>query len=317
IWTGSQWEHLGLSQKSPDLGVLTDNRPQKGGAQKYLYHPFGDAGVWMLDNMRYVDESMEYKVGAIARKDDGLTKKYYCHPHRDIGENPTKENPPVYWDSIHGYLYNYEAATLGGNPRDGGSSGQGYGGDKEYENGNPIRVQGICPDGWHIPTDREWSELEKEIYENPSKYSSYTGAFDPPKWNNDWNVGNDETRRGTANGDLRIAFSTSCEVIEDNSGKKHPGRSHPVIQGGFNVLPVGYIAIEETGGYFGDEEEIKIRDYGEASTFWTVSKSYEDEDYVCAWARTIYTSDPEPEFDVKRDPSDRFNQYSVRCKKDD
>ncbi|MDH6354179.1 uncharacterized protein (TIGR02145 family) [Dysgonomonas sp. PH5-45] len=315
IWTGSQWEHLGLSQKSPDLGVLTDNRPQKGGSQKYLYHPFGKAGVWMLDNMRYVDvdeTKMTYKVGANSRP-DGLANGYYCHPHRAIIEYPAENKIPEYWESTHGYLYNYQAATLGQNLQDVGPTDehQGYGGDKEYDDeGNPIRVQGICPDGWHIPTDREWSELEEEIYNNPSKYSSYTGAFDPPEWKVDvWNVAGTEARRGTANGDLSKAFSTSCEVIEDNSGKKHPGRSHPVIQGGFNALPVGYITINSS-------QDAEIWKYGEASTFWTVSKGYFEDFEPWAWTRVIYTS-PTTEFDVQRDASDRFNQYSVRCKKDD
>jgi uncharacterized protein (TIGR02145 family) len=25
---------------------------------------------------------------------------------------------------------------------------------------NPSEVQGVCPDGWHLPSDAEWKELE-------------------------------------------------------------------------------------------------------------------------------------------------------------
>jgi uncharacterized protein (TIGR02145 family) len=30
-------------------------------------------------------------------------------------------------------------------------------------NGNPSGVQGICPNGWHLPSDDEWNELELEL----------------------------------------------------------------------------------------------------------------------------------------------------------
>ena len=43
----------------------------------------------------------------------------------------------------HGYLYNWPAAVNG-------SSGS---------NSNPSGVQGICPNGWHIPSYAEWEQL--------------------------------------------------------------------------------------------------------------------------------------------------------------
>ena len=35
-----------------------------------------------------------------------------------------------------------------------------------------ILIQGICPNGWHLPSDQEWSELEKAIYSNIGKFST-------------------------------------------------------------------------------------------------------------------------------------------------
>lgn len=46
--------------------------------------------------------------------------------------------------NIYGNLYNWEAAMNGL-----GSS-----------NSNPSNIQGVCPDGWHLPSDEEWIELE-------------------------------------------------------------------------------------------------------------------------------------------------------------
>ena len=35
---------------------------------------------------------------------------------------------------------------------------------------NPSRVQGVCPDGWHLPSDAEWSELETWLTDNGYGY---------------------------------------------------------------------------------------------------------------------------------------------------
>jgi len=33
--------------------------------------------------------------------------------------------------------------------------------------GNPSEVQGVCPDGWHLPSDEEWKELEMYLGISP------------------------------------------------------------------------------------------------------------------------------------------------------
>ena len=35
-------------------------------------------------------------------------------------------------------------------------------GDKSSES-VPSQVQGVCPDGWHLPSDNEWIELEMQL----------------------------------------------------------------------------------------------------------------------------------------------------------
>lgn len=32
--------------------------------------------------------------------------------------------------------------------------------DEASSDANPSGVQGVCPDGWHLPSDSEWKELE-------------------------------------------------------------------------------------------------------------------------------------------------------------
>ena len=49
--------------------------------------------------------------------------------------------------SDYGYLYNWAAVMNGSASSD----------------ANPSGVQGICPDGWHVPSDAEWTELTNYV----------------------------------------------------------------------------------------------------------------------------------------------------------
>jgi uncharacterized protein (TIGR02145 family) len=63
---------------------------------------------------------------------NGLTSAAYC----DYGNSPS-------YSAIYGRLYNWWAVMNG----EGSSSSV------------PSGVQGICPDGWYLPSDQEWSVL--------------------------------------------------------------------------------------------------------------------------------------------------------------
>jgi len=64
----------------------------------------------------------------------GIEDKAYCF--YDNGENNTRR--------IYGALYTWAAAMKGAPSSD----------------LNPSGVQGVCPDGWHVPSDSEWKALE-------------------------------------------------------------------------------------------------------------------------------------------------------------
>ena len=46
-------------------------------------------------------------------------------------------------------------------------------------------TQGICPDGWHIPSDEEWEELAQYISNDNGGYSKFEGNDDG--LSDDWN----------------------------------------------------------------------------------------------------------------------------------
>jgi uncharacterized protein (TIGR02145 family) len=71
--------------------------------------------------------------------------KAFCWPNNDS----------TYADS-YGALYTWNAAMDGAGSND----------------SNPGEVQGVCPDGWHLPSDQEWQELEIFIGMTPEEADS-------------------------------------------------------------------------------------------------------------------------------------------------
>ena len=92
--------------------------------------------TWMAENIKttsYVggdDILLVEDNSAWENLGDNYTDKAYCFYDND-------EN------SIYGALYTYAAATNGNN--------------------TGTDVQGVCPTGWHMPSDDEWKELEMEL----------------------------------------------------------------------------------------------------------------------------------------------------------
>lgn len=62
-----------------------------------------------------------------------------------------------HFKETYGLLYNWQAATRG-----------------QYSVKNPSGVQGACPDGWHIPSIREWKQLLNFV----SSHSEYICGLD-------------------------------------------------------------------------------------------------------------------------------------------
>ena len=85
---------------------------------------------WLKENMRtnHYADGKEIKVGTTAS--DTVAYCYY----------PSGDNTQV---DKYGYLYNWKAVMNG-------AAGS---------NGTPSGVQGVCPAGWHVPSDAEWTNF--------------------------------------------------------------------------------------------------------------------------------------------------------------
>ena len=108
---------------------------------RYTFITIGEQ-VWMQENLKYLP--------AVVGSDSSSLKKplYYVYGYQGTDTNAAKRSQ-FYMD--YGVLYNFAAATIGGVR------------DPELSN----RVQGICPEGWHLPSDIEWTALSNFLGGRP------------------------------------------------------------------------------------------------------------------------------------------------------
>lgn len=205
---------------------------------EFISADFGDAGRWMITNLA----ASSYDSGAIGLIGPSLAESnvssFWSYPNVNGGD-PT--NPAYY--NMHpeqGFLYNFPAATAR-------LKNNSY----EDERGISIApIQGICPNGWHLPSDREWTILENEILKNTTKYAFVNKniggsiGFDIP-----------EGYRG----DHGAAMVNTCEAF--SSGTQ--GLSRRLDEGGFNIIFSGYLLDGE------------IAEHKEAGVYWTSSTAAE------------------------------------------
>lgn len=104
------------------------------------YHtvPFGGQ-CWMKENLRttkYADNT-SLLMGSSLSTDTA----YWYYPNNDASNKST-----------YGLLYNRKAVMNGA----------------ASSNANPSGIQGICPAGWHVPSDAEWQQLTSFVKSQPA-----------------------------------------------------------------------------------------------------------------------------------------------------
>jgi uncharacterized protein (TIGR02145 family) len=179
-------------------GEVVRHKAKQGVYEEFYSAEFGPAGRWMTTNLSAWAYDTNIPPGQAtlpANPDagDSNTDPHWCYPGLDGGDGT---NPDAYNANPHmGLLYNWPAATGKQNTStvdqcqvSGPTPGQ-YEVETVAQNG---RYQGICPNGWHLPSDREWNELEKEIYNRPELYSSYSASDLPFKSQYDKDVAEGE-----------------------------------------------------------------------------------------------------------------------------
>ena len=135
---------------NPDItyGTMTDKRDNK----VYKTVKIGDQ-TWMAENLNY----------AYLQRTSELDSCSFCY------------NDSVEYCAKYGRLYTWAAAvdsvalaTDADNPQDCG---------KDKSCTLPAKVQGICPEGWHLPKYAEWKTLFGEVGNNTTNLKSQTAWY--------------------------------------------------------------------------------------------------------------------------------------------
>jgi hypothetical protein len=294
---------------------------------------FGTAGRWMITNLAawaYHGINHSTNPGGSATSGSGSVRTlsgpavthgaavetdraYWSYP----GGGSDGSNATEYTNNPHlGLLYTWDAATAG----KGGANGQGNiyntsGSTNANNEGNWLegttanhqrRIQGICPHGWHLPSDWEWSELEKYIYEHAEDFSSYTKTErqsfpNGGVWNPTWHTAIITWRPSTlvpqppAHG---TAMKSVCPTLPSVNPQ---GRSNTMNKGGFSALLAGRADMNNTIGL------------GNDAIFWNSSSAGSSSSSTTAHSRrldNVYAA-------VHRGNMERNILMSVRCKKSD
>lgn len=90
---------------------------------------------WMKENLKTTHYSDGTAI-ALNPNHSSTTNPRYCYPSSDSS-----------YVGTYGLLYNRKAAMRG----------------NASSAANPSGLQGVCPDGWHMPSETEWTELEEYV----------------------------------------------------------------------------------------------------------------------------------------------------------
>ena len=146
---------------------------------------------WMAENLAYLP--------AVYPSDSGSETSPYYYVYDYQGTDVAAAKATINYQT-YGVLYNWPASMAGYASSDSIPSG----------------VQGICPSGWHLPSDEEWKILEGEV---DSLY-----GYPDPEWD-------DLGWRGTdAGGNLKETGTTHWN--SPNTGATNSS--------GFTALPAGF-----------------------------------------------------------------------------
>lgn len=299
VWSGSKWESPMPKEEdqtsyNPNTGVLTDHQ-----GFQYTTAKFGEAGTWMTSNLRSTRapgtcDDVFYP-GELSEDDFALRMylKITLFPNGPIS-NPTLERPSS-WTPEQGMLYSWALASNDKGGEDGKGNLDNPAGNVDEILNQPVQRQGICPDGWHLPSASEWRQLmevlQKDAENNTDSYAQYTGQTNP--------VG------------ARGGYTTSKSNIPLTASSAPKGASKPASKGGFDALLTG-------------EATKRILYYGERAAFWTASgQPNSPAGGSFAYAALIndfftnYEKNPSSSTDALLTGYRRTHLISVRCKKND
>jgi len=266
-------------KKVDSLQALLDGQPCPGTptVTDYDGHTYNTVQIgkqcWMKENLR----TERYADGTeiiLGDWNTSTTKGYRYNPN----------NNELYVKK-YGYLYNWKAVM----------------GNSSSSNANPSGVQGICPDGWHVPSDAEWLQLTDYVG-SQSRYVCGNKKYSIGKAlasNSQWRDGSYLTHENDRSNNIQMYRRdshkiTACSVCNNQKTNNATG---------FTALPAGR---KEEFTYNGEG----IYYFQGEAYFWSASE-VNDEKAIFYYLYTNYE-----EFIRDDYGGEKSYSYSVRCVRD-
>ena len=202
---------------------------------------------WMKENMRATHYANGTAITQASLSQYSTTNRYYYNPGHA---------------TVYGYLYNWPAA-------------KGLGVSSVSANN-----QGICPTGWHVPSDGEWTQLTQYVGSQSQYLCSNNSTY---------------IAKALASSTGWSSSSTTCAVGNT------PGSNNAT---GFSALPAGYYYYS----YYNGSSHYSFDGSGNCAYFWSSTESGSS----YAYGRSLY-------YDGAYVDSNGYSKnlgYSVRCLRD-
>jgi uncharacterized protein (TIGR02145 family) len=259
---------------SPVAGLLDAE------GNRYTVSKFGGV-CWMTQNLRSTwtrQGSQKQEIPKGYNESNDPKAVVYHYPDTYTAENLPDE---------YGFLYTWGAANIGTATTE----------DTNAFFGTTSDRQGICPDGWTLPSDYDWNQLEREIATNQGKYAD--GEITSCTWDSSYE-NNTGWRPGEGNSSSKwwgrtMKSNTKVKNANGDNVATYPNGVSKTDGTGFNVLLVG--ARESGSG----------ATFGSYAHFWSSSAG----SATAAWRRYLDSGSS----GVVRYTTTKGYLYSVRCKK--
>lgn len=308
-WDGEQWVILKSNTENDNNTTATTVTDRQGNV--YRIATFGNAGTWMIENLRTSIDDCGDPLPVSITSD--YTTPLVCYPGKasTAGTGPyggltdqVSADHPEY-----GLLYNWTAAT-----KDMGNRSTAAGADQQDTNtgiDKTTQIQGICPKGWHLPSDNEWNDLEEAIATTPALYTANAITAITTPWENDKHrqnkssnpVGNENwrTSASTSSSDQGYGKAMLSKTLVKNTPQSTVYAASDPSGKGFEALLVGVVAADKNG------VTGTIQQYGNRSYFWT-SSNYNG---YTAWVRYLQRTNS----GMQKNAMNYGCFLPVRCKK--
>ncbi len=146
----------------------------------------------------------------------------------------------------------------------------------------PSGVQGICPDGWHIPSNEEWKQMEMAVGMSQS----------------------DADLIGVARGEIAVKLSLNCGWTASGNANVPGNTTSEHNSSGFSAVPAGIMSNSSSVGF---------TDFFGAANFWTSTYTTTNNSQIALFIAPHWVYSQTSVTHVSRDS--RF-AISVRCLRD-